>query len=99
MWAGGRIALSDGEYVLGRDPDLELFVDAPDVSRHHARIRIAGEAATIEDLDSKNGTYVAQRRVQATAPLLDGDSIRVGSVQLTFMAVKSRGSTQTRRDQ
>jgi DNA-binding winged helix-turn-helix (wHTH) protein len=97
VWAGGRIGLSDGEYVLGRDPDLELFVDSPDVSRHHARIRIAGETATIEDLDSKNGTYVAERRIQATAPLLDGDLIRLGSLQLTFTAVKNRGVTQTRQ--
>jgi hypothetical protein len=97
VWAGGRLGLSDGEYVLGRDPDLELFVDSPDVSRHHARIRIAGETASIEDLDSKNGTYVKERRIQATAPLLDGDSIRVGSVQLTFTAVTNRGATETVR--
>ena len=55
-WAGGRAALSDGEYVLGRDPDLELFLDAHDVSRRHARITIVGNDASIEDLDSKNGT-------------------------------------------
>src|SRR5262245_10190417 len=36
-WPGGRAALIGGEYVLGRDPDLELFLDAPDVSRRHAR--------------------------------------------------------------
>jgi DNA-binding winged helix-turn-helix (wHTH) protein len=97
VWAGGRIGLAEGEYVVGRDPDLELFVDAPDVSRHHARIRIAGETASIEDLDSKNGTYVADRRIQAAAQLLDGDSIRIGSVQLTFRAVRNRGSTETRQ--
>ena len=95
VWAGGRVGLADGEHVLGRDPDLELFLDSPDVSRHHARIRIAGDEATIEDLDSKNGTFVTERRLDAAARLVDGDSIRIGSVRLTFSAVRSRGSTET----
>jgi len=95
VWPGGRAALSEGQYVLGRDPDLELFLDAQDVSRRHARINIAGEHATIEDLDSKNGTFVADRRLDSAARLADGDVIRVGSVQLTFTAVQSRGSTET----
>jgi len=95
VWDGGRVGLADGEHVLGRDPDLELFLDSPDVSRHHARIRIAGDQATIEDLDSKNGTFVTDRRLDAAARLADGDSIRIGSVRLTFSAVRSRGSTET----
>ena len=94
-WAGGRAALTDGEYILGRDPDLEVFLDAEDVSRRHARITIAGNEATIEDLNSKNGTFVSDRRVDAVTRLEDGVSIRVGSVRLTFTAVRNRGSTQT----
>ena len=93
VWPGGRAGLGDGEHVLGRDPDLELFLDAPDVSRRHARISIAGEEATIEDLDSRNGTFVSDRRLESAVPLADGDSIRIGSVRLTFTAVRSRGST------
>ena len=94
-WAGGRAALTEGQYVLGRDPDLELFLDAQDVSRRHARINIAGEQATIEDLGSKNGTFVADCRLESAAPLEDGAVIRIGSVQLTFSAIQSRGSTET----
>jgi DNA-binding winged helix-turn-helix (wHTH) protein len=94
VWAGGRAALSDGDYVLGRDPDLELFLDAEDVSRRHARITIAGTEATIEDLDSKNGTFVSDRRLDSAARLVDGARIRVGSVRLTFSAVRSPGSTE-----
>jgi DNA-binding winged helix-turn-helix (wHTH) protein len=97
VWPGGRAALTEGQYVLGRDPDLELFLDAQDVSRRHARISIAGEQATIEDLDSKNGTFIADRRLDSAARLEDGDVIRVGSVQLTFTAVQNCGSTETGR--
>jgi DNA-binding winged helix-turn-helix (wHTH) protein len=94
-WPGGRAALTDGEYVLGRDPDLELFLDAHDVSRRHARISIAGNDASIEDLNSKNGTFVSDRRVDSATRLVDGESIRVGSVRLTFTRVRNRGSTET----
>ena len=82
--------------MLGRDPDLKLFLDAPDVSRRHARISIAVDEATIDDLESKNGTFVGDRRVVSATPLADGDSIRIGSVRLRFTAVRSRGSTETK---
>jgi hypothetical protein len=95
VWPGGRAALTDGEHVLGRDPDLEVFLDAHDISRRHARITIAGNDATIEDLDSKNGTFVSDGRVDAATRLVDGASIRVGSVRLTFTRVQKRGSTET----
>ena len=93
VWAGGRAGLGDGEHVLGRDPDLELFLDSPDVSRRHARILVAGDEATIEDLDSRNGTFISDRRLQTATRLADGDSIRLGSVRLVFSTVRSRGST------
>jgi DNA-binding winged helix-turn-helix (wHTH) protein len=95
-WDGGRAGLGDGEHVLGRDPELALFLDAPDVSRRHARINIVGDEATIEDLESKNGTFVSDRRLGSVTRLEDGDSIRIGSVRLTFTAVRSRGSTETK---
>ena len=95
IWAEGRAGLSEGEHVLGRDPDLELFLDSPGVSRRHALIRIVGHEATLEDLGSKNGTFVADRRLDSPTRLVDGDVIRVGSVQLTFRAARTWGSTRT----
>ena len=97
VWAGGRATLTEGEHVLGRDPDLELFLDSREISRRHARISIIGDEATIEDLESKNGTFVAERRLETVTRLADGDSIRIGSFELTFTAIRSRGSTETER--
>lgn len=94
-WADGRVALGEGSHVLGRDPDLELFLDSPGISRRHALIRIAGADATVEDLGSKNGTFVAGRLLDSPTRLVDGDLIRVGSVQLTFSAIRRWGSTRT----
>jgi len=95
VWANGRAWLEKGEHVLGRDPDLELFLDSPGVSRRHALIRMAGDEVTVEDLGSKNGTFVADRRLDAPTRLVDGDLIRVGSVQLTFNAIRTTASTRT----
>ena len=50
LWADGRAGLGEGEHLLGRDPDLELFLDSPGVSRRHALMRIAGDEVTVEDL-------------------------------------------------
>jgi DNA-binding winged helix-turn-helix (wHTH) protein len=96
VWPAGHAALRDGDHVIGRDPDLELFLDDVSVSRRHARITIAGERATVEDLASKNGTFVGERRVESATPLADGDVIRVGSVTLKFYTVQAVGSTETR---
>jgi DNA-binding winged helix-turn-helix (wHTH) protein len=94
-WIGGGLGLTDGEHVLGRDPGLEVFLDSPDVSRRHARITVAGEEATIEDLESRNGTFVADRKVRTATRLSDGDTIRLGSFALTFTAIRSLGSTKS----
>ena len=95
VWTGGRAGLADGEYVIGRDPNLELFLDSPGVSRRHARITISGDEAAVEDLGSKNGTFVGDRRIDVAVRLADGDSFRVGSIELTFNTLRSRGSTVT----
>ncbi len=77
------IPLVDGDNLIGRDPLAAIHVDRPSVSRHHARIRIAEGRATIEDLGSRNGTYVRGARV-STALLTDGDEVRVASVEMVF---------------
>ena len=76
---------------------MNVRIDAPSVSRRHARITIAaGEPASIEDLGSKNGTWVAGRRLEGgPTPLKDGDAVRLGKVELLFLDSKEKGSTQT----
>ena len=92
------MTLEEGEHVLGRDPDVELFLNSPGVSRRHARIRISSGQATIEDLGSKNGTLVGDVRVDGPRVLGDGDVIGVGSVKLTFRVLKTPSSTETLPD-
>ena len=94
-WQSGVITLDDGEHVLGRDPDVEIYLDAPGVSRRHALITIAAARATIEDLGSKNGTFVEDQRIDGSRAIGDGDVITVGSVKLTVRALQAPASTET----
>lgn len=95
IWETRQIALSEGENILGRAPDAAVWIDAPGVSRHHARIRLEGSEAAVEDLGSKNGTYVRGRRITSSSALSDGDQIRLGSVVITFRIPPPGGSTET----
>ena len=97
VWPGAQAPLHEGQHVIGRDPDLDVFLDSPGVSRHHARITVVGDEVTVEDLGSKNGTYVGGARVEAPVRLASGDVIRLGEVSLTLRAVKAADSTETRR--
>lgn len=93
----GRFELRPGENLLGRESDAVVPLEETIVSRHHARIVIGRETATLEDLGSKNGTWVRGVRVTAPVPIEDGDEIRLGSVTFTFRTLRVPGSTDTMR--
>lgn len=77
-------ALSEGENVVGRDPACAVVIEEPDVSREHARIAIDRDSVTIEDLGSKNGTFVDGVRIREKHALSPGSEIRLGETVLTF---------------
>lgn len=90
-----RYAIPGDEATIGRDPSCEVWVDAPGVSRRHARIRLTAEGdAMLEDCNSTNGTYVARSRITAPIQLRDGDEIHLGSVALTFRARSASKETE-----
>jgi hypothetical protein len=95
LWGVREVALAEGENVLGRDPDCAIPIDDATVSRHHARIVIAGGDAALEDLGSKNGTFLRGARVAGSESLRDGDAIQVGPAALVFRRYASGGSTLT----
>lgn len=76
--AAAAIQLFEGDNVLGREAGLTARFNRPGVSRRHACIRIEGGRATLSDLGSKNGTFVAGRVVSQPTTLEDGDELRLG---------------------
>jgi DNA-binding winged helix-turn-helix (wHTH) protein len=89
-----KTMLLDGVNIVGRAPDATIHCDAPGVSRHHARILVSAGQATLEDLGSKNGTYVGGARV-VSVPLSDGDEIRLGRASLKFRIEQPLDPTDT----
>jgi DNA-binding winged helix-turn-helix (wHTH) protein len=92
-WGQRRFPLTIGEHIVGRDPGVEVRLDAAAVSRRHARLVVTAERAVIEDIGSKNGTRRGDHRVTSPTELADGDVIHIGSVLLTFH--QRRGTTTT----
>lgn len=78
-WAGGDVPLAEGENVLGRVKEAAAWIESASVSRKHARIWVSEGKARLEDLGSKNGTFLNGRRIASPAALADGDEIRLAS--------------------
>jgi DNA-binding winged helix-turn-helix (wHTH) protein len=95
VWEAKQVPLMEGENIVGRGTDASVWIDAAGVSRHHARIVVRPGQATLEDLGSKNGTYVGADRVTLPRLLADGDQLRLGSVVITFRVPQLPGPTET----
>ena len=78
--------MPQGDTVIGRSATCQVTIEDPLVSREHARIRITGERATIEDLGSRNGVHVAGLSLKGMHLLKDGERVRSGTQELVFCA-------------
>jgi DNA-binding winged helix-turn-helix (wHTH) protein len=92
---GAEVSLAEGDNVLGRGPDSVLWLDHETVSRRHARIRVEGARILLEDLASKNGTFLRGKRIDSPAELRDGDELHLGEVGLRFRRYGAPGSTRS----
>jgi pSer/pThr/pTyr-binding forkhead associated (FHA) protein len=81
-----QVSLKPHETRIGRAPTNDIVVDADRVSRAHASIVIGPTGATLNDLGSRNGTFVDGMRIAGPHALENGDSIRIGSCEMRFLA-------------
>jgi DNA-binding winged helix-turn-helix (wHTH) protein len=89
-----EFALENGDNLLGRDPTVQICIDHPSVSRRHAKIVLRSGRAMLEDLDSRNGTFVNGRRLESPTELGHGTVIGLGPITLTFVSRSASRSTQ-----
>src|SRR5262245_56904443 len=88
-----EIELDRNEAIIGRSPDCDIHIDAEGVSREHAYIRMSGGKITIEDNESRNGTFVNEERVETRA-LRPGDRVRLGpAVELELVDRQRRSGS------
>lgn len=97
---GTLIELADDKLVIGRHPTANIVLDNHAVSRRHASISCSNGRYYVEDLRSRNGTWLNGERLQSRAPLQDDDEIKVCDVRFRFLnhaaaGAKLRNPTRT----
>ncbi|HLP23030.1 MAG TPA: FHA domain-containing protein [Microbacteriaceae bacterium] len=88
---GARFLLDSDVTTAGRHPDADIFLDDVTVSRRHAQFLRDGNAFTVRDLGSMNGTYLHGERID-DAVLSDGDEVQIGKYRLTFYSSRHGGA-------
>ena len=84
---GQSWAIEKERVTIGRGEDCDIVLVERQVSRHHAQIRRADNQYVLEDMGSKNGTYVNGREVTGPYFLQDGDEIQIAlCIKLSFVA-------------
>jgi pSer/pThr/pTyr-binding forkhead associated (FHA) protein len=85
FYEGLEVPIDRDRFVIGRGGDADLALAEPTISRLHAALEREGDAFTLEDLGSTNGTRVNGRR-ETRARVRDGDEIELGRLQLRLHA-------------
>lgn len=84
-WNPGQvIPLTRPSVILGRHPDCDIVLDLGPVSRQHARVLEIGGEYYVEDLHSRNGTFVNEQRLEGRRRLAENDEIRICDVVFSF---------------
>jgi len=81
---GARFELDGERAVIGRSADCEVAIDVPAVSRRHAAILRDRGQYFVEDLQSRNGTFLNDKRVTERAPLDEGDQLMICDQEFRF---------------
>ncbi len=81
---GQVFVLSSESVILGRNPSCDIVLDVGAVSRQHARIFRRGDDFYIEDLNSRNKTYLNDRTVEAPTKLAENDRVRICDMEFVF---------------
>ncbi|HEX7707945.1 MAG TPA: GGDEF domain-containing protein [Thermoanaerobaculia bacterium] len=83
---GRQYAIAPGEeLIIGRANDASITLGLPVISRRHARLRRSDDEVTLEDLGSRNGTFLQGAKLHEAACLRHGDQFSVESVHFRFI--------------
>ncbi len=80
-----RVEMAGEPMTIGRDPSNRIVLSHDSVSRRHCVIETTGGVTRVRDLGSRHGIHINRKR-HTECELIDGDCIRVGPYELTFLA-------------
>ncbi len=92
---GREYPVAEGETLIGRGGECGVRLLSSQVSRVHARVRATGSAASVEDLGSKNGTWVNGERREGAVELADGDEVTFGTFRVLYRRDDGAAPTRT----
>ena len=87
-----------GRIIVGRSPDNEIYIKSKFVSRHHAQLISDDDGCMIEDLNSTNGVFVADRQVKKYR-LKDGDVVSLGVHELVYRDIRDSSQPESNTDE
>lgn len=79
-----RFVVTSAGLRFGRTPPADVIVPGAGVSRAHCLVELAGEKLRVTDLNSTNGTYIDNKRVERSASLSAGSILRIGNVSFEY---------------
>ena len=86
--AGRSISIKRNKLLIGRAEECDVRPLSEEVSRRHCAVIVGPADVWIEDLGSRNGTFVNGTKITEKTKLADGDMIRVGSLELKVSCTK-----------
>lgn len=91
---GDRISIHEKEFLIGREVDCRWRPKSTGISRYHCIIRINDAEVTVEDLQSRNGTFINGERISDRVPLADGDQLGLGRMKMD-VRIRSIGDSMS----
>ena len=82
---GTLFDLNQPSVSVGRNADNTIALEFNGVSRYHFRLIVSPDSVALEDCESRNGTYLNNKKVEANVTLSKGDIIKIGSIALKFL--------------
>jgi len=87
-FAGQEINI-DRDMLVGRHQDADILLQSAEISRRHAAFLLKEQGLWLQDLNSSNGTFVNEVRIQNETLLNSGDTIQFASLKFTISAAAS----------
>jgi pSer/pThr/pTyr-binding forkhead associated (FHA) protein len=88
---GLSFAIEGKKTLVGRSPQSQIVLSMPEISRRHCEITEDDQGFWVEDIGSRNGTFVNGRRIEKRTKINDGDRIGIAGLEVLFSDSKDTG--------
>jgi pSer/pThr/pTyr-binding forkhead associated (FHA) protein len=90
--SGTELRIGAPRFLIGRGEDCQLRMNNQLVSRHHCVLLVRDRQVSLQDLGSRNGTYVNERRIDGEQGLKAGDRIKIGELTFELQVAAAAGA-------